>query len=140
MSTLNVSLKAFFQKAISFNYKLIKTLKLKIMEKINGYLISNRLAELLQRIVPLPVYVRKEFDKHFTGEAILASWIQYNTYPQSINKSLLANSDSEKDYIDYMFRKCAEYDKVSEQLFIHKVHQDEDIGEWFCTIVENNPF
>lgn len=110
------------------------------MEKINGYLISNRLAELLQRIVPLPVYVRKEFDKHFTDEAILASWIQYNTYPQSINKSLLANNDSEKDYIDYMFRKCAEYDKVSDQLFIHKVHQDEDIGEWFCTIVENNPF
>lgn len=106
------------------------------MKKIDGYLISNRLAELLQRIVPLPVYVRKEFSKYFTDEAILASWIQYNTYPQSISISHLTNTDSEKDYLDYMFRKCVEYDKLHGELFMHKVHQDEDIGEWFVTIEE----
>lgn len=89
------------------------------MKKINGYLLNNRVAELLQRVELLPCYVMIKFKEHFTDDAILASWVQYNTH------LAMRKSHTTEDYITYMFDKCAEYDKKSKHVQLARVYLEE---------------
>jgi len=99
------------------------------MRKINGYLLSNRVAEMLEQVELLPHYVMAKFKTHFTEDAILASWIQYYTYPE------MRKENSFEDYITYMFDKCAEYDRKSKHLNLLSVYVEE--GYWNVDIEED---
>jgi len=97
------------------------------MMKVNGYLLSNRVAEMLQQVEFIPTYVQKQFDQLFSKDAVLASWIQYYTYPDTRKK------DTTTEYVEYMFRKCCEYDKKS-NLRLVSVYMEE--GNWNVNIEE----
>ena len=88
------------------------------MQKINGYLLDTRVAEMLQRVEFLPHYVMLEFKKHFSSDAVLAAWIQYYTFLEIRKK----HNHGYSDYITYMFEKCCQYDKKSDRLELRKVY------------------
>jgi len=99
------------------------------MEYVNGYLLSNRVAEMLQQVEMLPHYVMIDFKKHFTEDTILASWIQYNTYPH------MHKEDTLVDYIVYMFDKCREYDRKHAYLRLDSVGVSDE-GNMYIKIEE----
>lgn len=93
------------------------------MKKFDGYLLDKRIGDLLMNLEILPVYVKKEFDKHFSSDAILAAWIQWNTFQRDATM---------KDYIEYIFAKASEFDRKNE-LYLAEIDFHEDYG-WHCKI------